>query len=243
MRETIRIVVLCAIVAMSVAACGGGGGSSSDDAVSGVNNDVDNNDVNSSDSTPQVPNQPAGINVSPVNGLETTETGGLATFSMVLASVPSADVSIALSSSDNSEGNVSPASVTFTPNNWDQAQTITVSGVDDGAVDGNITYSIVTANAQSADSNYNEFEVADVTVINVDNDQVPNNEVPVAIVVNPTSGLSTNELTQTASFAVVLSQAPSAAVTLGLRSSDLSEGIVDVNALTFSTENLSLIHI
>ncbi|GIR37530.1 MAG: hypothetical protein CM15mP49_29150 [Actinomycetota bacterium] len=36
-------------------------------------------------------------------------------------------------------------SVTFTPVNWDTAQTITVTGVDDDLVDGTITSTITVA--------------------------------------------------------------------------------------------------
>jgi hypothetical protein len=37
-------------------------------------------------------------------------------------------VTIALTSSDTTEGTVSPASLTFTPGNWNVAQTVTVTG-------------------------------------------------------------------------------------------------------------------
>ena len=50
---------------------------------------------------------------------------------------------------------MSPASLTFTPANWNTPQTVTVTGVDDAVDDGNIAYTIVTAAATSADANYN----------------------------------------------------------------------------------------
>ena len=53
-------------------------------------------------------------------------------------------MTIALSSSDTTEGTVSPASLTFTTANWNVAQTVTVTGVDDALVDGNVAYTIVT---------------------------------------------------------------------------------------------------
>ncbi len=55
---------------------------------------------------------------------------------MVLNTQPTVDVTIALSSSDTTEGTVGPASLTFTNANWDTPQTVTVTGVDDAAVDG-----------------------------------------------------------------------------------------------------------
>ena len=72
----------------------------------------------------------------------TTEAGGTATFTVVLNTKPSADVTIALSSSNTAEGTVSPVSLIFTTLNWDTAQTVTVTGVNDQAVDGPITYTI-----------------------------------------------------------------------------------------------------
>src|SRR5436190_139325 len=91
------------------------------------------------------------------------------TFTVVLNTQPAADVTIALTSSDTTEGTVSPATLTFTPVNWATAQTVTVTGVNDPVVDGTITYTIVTA-ATSGDPTYQGIVVADVTVTNTDND-------------------------------------------------------------------------
>src|SRR6185436_3105784 len=77
----------------------------------------------------------AGIVVTPVAGLVTDESGLAASFTVVLQSQPVADVTIALSSSDPSEGAVAPASVTFTAANWNLPQTVTITGVDDPFVD------------------------------------------------------------------------------------------------------------
>ena len=57
-------------------------------------------------------------------------------------------MTIGLSSSDTTEGTVSPASLTFTTANWSSAQTVTVTGVDDAIADGHQRYSIVTASRQ-----------------------------------------------------------------------------------------------
>ena len=59
-------------------------------------------------------------------------------------------------------------------------QTVTVTGVNDAVVDGNIAYTIVTAAATSADPNYNGLNASDVTVTNTDNDTA-------GITVTPTS--------------------------------------------------------
>ena len=117
-----------------------------------------------------------------------------ATFSVVLDSEPTADVSIGLSSDDLTEGTVSAASVTFTSANWDSPPTITVTGVNDDIDDGDITYHIVTAPASSGDSNYDLMNAGNVTVINTDNDVAG---VNVSLISNRTT-----EAGVTATFAI-----------------------------------------
>ena len=103
-------------------------------------------------------NDTAGITVIPISGLVTTEAGGTATFTIVLNAQPTADVTIGLSSSDTTEGTVAAGGVTFTAANWNTAQTVTVTGVNDDLDDGDVAYTIVTAAATSADANYNGIE-------------------------------------------------------------------------------------
>ena len=54
------------------------------------------------------------IRLAPTKGLYTTELGGRATFTIVLDFAPTTDVTVDLTSSNSNEGEVSPASVTFT---------------------------------------------------------------------------------------------------------------------------------
>jgi hypothetical protein len=82
-------------------------------------------------------------------------------------------VTIAISSSDTTEGSVSPASLTFTAANWNTPQTVTVTGVDDTIYDGNIAYTAVIAAAASTDSLYNGINPADIALTNSDNDSPP----------------------------------------------------------------------
>jgi uncharacterized repeat protein (TIGR01451 family) len=194
-----------------------------------VSTDPNYGGVNAADvSVTNTDNDTVGITVNPTSGLATTEAGGTAAFTIVLTSQPTADVTIGLSSSDTTEGTVSPASVTFTPLNWNVAQTVTVTGVDDALDDGDIAYTIVTAAAVSADPAYNGRDPADVTVTNIDDDAAA------AIVVTPVSGLTTTEAGGTATFTVVLANLPTADVTVALSSSDTSEGTVGPVSLTFT---------
>ena len=54
--------------------------------------------------------------------------------------------------------------MTFTSGNWNIAQTVTVTGVDDFGVDGAVAYTIVTATATSTDPDYSGRNAADVSV-------------------------------------------------------------------------------
>jgi sugar lactone lactonase YvrE len=110
---------------------------------------------------------PPGITVTPTSGLTTTEDGGTATFTLVLDTKPTANVTIGLSTNDATEGFPLTSSVTFTPSNWNVAQTVTVGGRPDGIPDGNVPYSILTAAATSTDPAYQTLKAADVTLTNL----------------------------------------------------------------------------
>jgi Ca2+-binding RTX toxin-like protein len=112
-----------------------------------------------------------GVTVTPTTGLQTTEVGGTANFTVVLNSQPTADVTINLTSSAPTEGKV-PASVTFSTANWFTPQTVTVQGVDDKVKDGNVAYTIQTKSA-SADTAYTAIDPADVSILNIDNETTP----------------------------------------------------------------------
>ena len=178
-------------------------------------------------------NDTAGIVVSPTSGLTTTEAGGTATFTVVLTSQPTATVSISLASSNTAEATQSPSSLTFTTGNWNVAQTVTVTGVDDFVQDGNIAYFVVTGAATSADGNYNGLNPSDVALTNLDNDTA-------GIVVSPTSGLTTTEAGGTATFTVLLTSQPTANVSINLASSNAAEGTISAGTLTFTTSNWSV---
>jgi hypothetical protein len=138
----------------------------------------------------------AGIAVSPTAGLVTSEAGGRATFTVVLKSQPTADVVIAVTSSDLTEGTVAPASLRFTAASWNVAQTVTVTGVDDQVADGAVAYNAILGAATSADASYQGMDAPDVAVVNTDDDGP-------GILVSPTTGLATSEAGGRATFTVV----------------------------------------
>jgi hypothetical protein len=89
-------------------------------------------------------------------------------FTVVLDSQPSSGVVIGITSSDVSEGTVSTPALTFVAGNWDTAQTVVVTGVEDLQVDGDIAYTIETGAAVSSDLKFHNVIVADVALTNTD---------------------------------------------------------------------------
>ena len=108
-----------------------------------------------------------GVATSTITG-HTTEAGGTATFTVSLTTMPAADVTIGISSSDLTEGTVSPSALTFTSSTWNVPQTVTVTGVSDLVVDGAVGYSITLAATVSDDVEYNGIATSGVSVINDD---------------------------------------------------------------------------
>ena len=172
-------------------------------------------------------NDTVGVTVGSISG-QTTESGGAATFAVVLNTQPNSEVTIAVSSSDNTEGTVSTNLLTFTTTNWNTPQTVNVTGVDDSVDDGNIAYTILLAAAAGGD--YTGINPADVAVSNTDNDTV-------GVTVGSISG-PTTEAATTSTFTVVLNSEPSVAtVTIAVSSSDSSEGTTSTSLLTFTSAN------
>ena len=112
----------------------------------------------------------AGVTVSPMT-IQTSEDGDLAQFDVVLDTQPSGQVSIAVSSSNTNEGQVTSAvNVVFNETNWDVPQSVTIQGMDDTDQDGDQAYDIILDPSSFADSDYNNLESAIVSALNVDNE-------------------------------------------------------------------------
>lgn len=98
----------------------------------------------------------------------TSEAGGQDSFTVALTTQPTSDVTVNILSSDTNAGTVSPSSLTFTSSDWNVAQTVTVTGVDEHIAGGTTAYDI-DLTAVSVDSNY-DGKTAQVTANNSDDD-------------------------------------------------------------------------
>jgi len=171
----------------------------------------------------------AGILFTALDGTATTESGDVITFEVTLLTEPEADVTVELSSSDESEGLVSPAQLTFTAADWNTPQTIDVTGQDDSVVDGDETYDI-NALVSSGDLNYEGLVVEPLNLTNTDDDQA-------GVAVTALGGTVTTESGGTAQFEVTLTSEPEQSVTVTVLSSDEEEGTVDLSTLVFDALN------
>jgi hypothetical protein len=164
-------------------------------------------------------NETPGVTIAPT-ALSTSEATGAAntdSFTAVLNTEPTADVTLSFTVGDPSEGKLAGAttdtlSLTFTAGNWDIPQTVTVEGVDDDIVDGAIAYTI-TIEASSTDTDYDSASNAalilpNITVTNADAGDVP------AIIVDTEGALTTDEDGSEATFTVKLATQPTANVVL-----------------------------
>src|SRR5207244_5243795 len=79
----------------------------------------------------------AGFTVTPTT-LTTSQSGTTASFTVKLTSKPTAGVTVQFTPSVTGQGSLSQSSLSFDDTNWDVAQTITVTGLDDHLPHGNV---------------------------------------------------------------------------------------------------------
>jgi hypothetical protein len=115
---------------------------------------------------------PLTLGGDPLASLLTTEGGLSQPFTVQLDTQPSGNVVIDVTSSDDTEGVVSPVSLTFTSGNWAAPQQVTVTGVDDFTADDDVSYTVTLAvnDAATADPNYDALANIVIPAVNSDND-------------------------------------------------------------------------
>ena len=153
------------------------------------------------------------------------EDGGTATYTIALATQPTADVTVTPASGDTGAATVS-AALKFTSTTWSSTQTVTVTGVDDDIDnDPNRTAKI---SHTATGGGYGGVTAADVSVTAIDDDLR-------GLTVSPASA-SASEKRQTAKYAVVLDTEPTGSVTVTPSSADTTVATV-YGTLTFTSAN------
>jgi len=186
--------------------------------------------------------------IVPAGKLTVTEPGTAASFALVLASEPTANVTINCVSTDTTEGTVTP-SVTFTPGTWSTPQNITVTAVDDLVNDGLIEFSITTT-VTSTDPLYAAINPDDVAVESVDNEaafELPSGNFTYGIgeVAKGIDGYATVSDLDTAdynggSLTVTITAGSTAADRLDVRNVGTGTGQIGVSGSTISYEGVAI---
>lgn len=96
----------------------------------------------------------AAFAVDAAEPLVTHELGIGATFTVSLTARPTGDVTVAVSSNDATEATTSPETLTFTIEDWNVAQTVTVTGVPEAGLDGNVDFAVELRVSASDDDDY-----------------------------------------------------------------------------------------
>ncbi len=174
-------------------------------------------------------NDLAGFRVSKSTA-SVSESGNMDIFSIVLTAQPALNVVLTVTSGDTGEATVTPASVTFTPGNWNLARIVTISGVDDWLLDGLQMTPVTVSVADSlSDDHFDTLSDQVVTVTTTDDDMAGFRLSKV------TSSVSENGTSDT--FTVVLTAQPDTSVTLTVTSGDTGEVAVSPAELTFAPGN------
>lgn len=109
-----------------------------------------------------------GITLADTDSLVVDERGSMATFTVAIDKQPLSDVVLTIVSGDTSEVLISPSTLTFTNDNFDAPQTVTVTGQSDSEIaDGDVSVSVVVSVVQAAsDSEYASVAAQTITVTN-----------------------------------------------------------------------------
>jgi uncharacterized repeat protein (TIGR01451 family) len=154
-------------------------------------------------------------------------------FAVRLDAQPASNVTVALSSGNSTQGRFSSSSLLFTPSNWNQFQNVTVTPLDDGVFNGDVTYT-VQATASTNDplfqNHLTTFKITNIDRGNfVQPDEVGTTDESSAPVVTISSLPKTavNEASNWTAFRIELSKASTSAidVTLDFSRSTAVEGV------------------
>ena len=154
-------------------------------------------------------NDAAGVTITESGGTtDVGEAGVTDSYDVVLDSQPQAGTTVTITiNTADSQTTATPTSLVFDETNWNVAQSVTVTAVDDAVVEGLHAGSITHA-ATSTDTNYNGIAVANVVANITDNDAA-------GVTISESGGTTdVSEAGATDSYDVVLDSQPQAGTTV-----------------------------
>ena len=110
----------------------------------------------------------AGVTVSKSALTVTEQDSAGATYTVVLDSQPTENVTISIGGQAGTDVSAAPSPLIFTPMNWDTAQTVTVTAANDAGTTNDVVS--LTHSAVSSDTNYQGITIAGLEVNITDDD-------------------------------------------------------------------------
>ena len=168
-------------------------------------------------------NDQRGVTVTPT--ALTVDEGGNASYTVVLDSEPTADVTVAVQVPDNADIAVDENELTFTPDNWNTPQTVEVTADHDDDAIGDEPVTLIHA---VTGGGYEGVKIADVEVTITEDDTA-----------GVTISITALEVTEgeTGQYTIVLDTQPADDVTVTIQVPDNADIEVDQTALTFTADN------
>ena len=167
----------------------------------------------------------AGVRLAPTQ-VSVTEGGGGATYTAVLDSQPSANVTVTIPGASGPEVTLDTSAFTFTPDDWDTPQAVTVTAVDDDA-DEDLETVTLSHGTTSTDGDYDGLAPT-LRVIVRDNDTAAIAAPATVTVTEGGGGIG---------YRVRLATEPSADVTVTIGSLPDPDITLDTSSLVFTADD------
>ena len=184
---------------------------------------VTDNGESASATVPVIDNDERGVTVTPT--ALTVDEGGSGSYTVVLDTEPTADVTVEIQVPDNADIAVDKTELTFTADNWNTSQTVAVTAAQDADA---VTDDPVTITHIVSGGDYEDVTAAGVEVTITEDDT--------AGVTISTDVLEVSE-GSSQSYTVVLDTEPAADVTVEIQMPEDAEIAVSPLALTFTAAN------
>ncbi len=170
-------------------------------------------------------NDEAGLTITQETDPLSVSEGGSETFTVALATQPSADVTVTIARPTNTDVTVTPASLTFTASNWNEIQDVTVSAAEDADALADSTTLSLSASGGDYISVAKSIEVS-----------VTENDSPGLTITQETDPLSVSE-GGSETFTVALATRPSGDVTVAVARPTNTDMTVSPASLIFTASN------
>lgn len=181
-------------------------------------------------------NDTAGVVLTESGGsTAVTENGGTDSYDIRLATQPTGNVTVTITPNSQVLVNSSSSAIdiTFTTSNWSANQTITVSAVDDGALEATTHTGGISHTAASGDANYNGISISSLSP------SISDNDTPGVTVAQSGGSTTATEGGATDTLSIVLNSQPTASVVVTVTpdAQVTANGASTSIDLTFTTAN------